>query len=626
MIPIIKDDQEFLEIIEQYKKDNEIFNLFDINYEYYKEFMQKIDRYDYKSIVNVSNSCIFNIIAQIQLMRDSDMFDCEEIYSLLAKKSKIADEWTADDIFTLYTMAEYYSDIYIIKENKQEEKEAKKIKDIELKLAEGLKKLDLEEFKDLEDFPPAVLAISGMLAFKEALKKKNEFLKKIDANSLPSLEKVSKKNRGLLNNDEDIQIIFDTMIDYMDANKKQKNTNDAFLENQIKCYDYLKSFITSKESQEKTKLDPKLSKVVEANLLNYVIKKINENVIKKYEETQLLNNELKEKISSNKIEEYLLSLKINSKQFKGIRRDTINQIGDINIMKEIFSLYQSFNISPIEILNGNLFYVLIDTDISIIAEIRKNLNNGIITPDFILENPGILLNKVAKNNPIKPLFKQMIDNITLLKQNDYSFKTNYHPSIILQNTDNLITNINLLKHYKLDDYCKNYLVSHIDKIDCLDLMIEKDIPLYLIKLIAESYDYKILIKKILILNTIETPYIKENGLLIDSLLVPNAFAVDDSQIDDHIIDDVEKQNIISKEIKKKTLKSDIVLGLDYNYMLDNNVYNINGIKISRNKFLRILSTNKEINDEFIISSLTYNSILSSYEIDTIKNEVLKLHK
>ena len=184
--------------------------------------------------------------------------------------------------------------------------------------------------------------------------------------------------------------------------------------------------------------------------------------------------------------------------------------------------------------------------------------------------------------------------------------------------------LSVLKEYSLSKNNYMFLLSNYQYLSYYDLMIEKGIsPIYFIS-ICKSANPLLTIKKILICDLINESYLLPSGALAKKVTDNGKFICDDREVDQYL----ENENLqtfnteISGGISTITSNRTINL-LDENYRIDN-LYNFDGVLISRPKFLRVCEVKSTLNLNSIILSLEYNSILSTTDLIKIQNCIKKL--
>ena len=149
-----------------------------------------------------------------------------------------------------------------------------------------------------------------------------------------------------------------------------------------------------------------------------------------------------------------------------------------------------------------------------------------------------------------------------------------------------------------------------------DLIIENNIPSYLLIPICKTYNPLLTIKKIILSREINEPYETDTHSLRKEIRDKDSFYCLDEDIDTYLDRVYIKSNV-------QTTSIDNIVNNDYIKELDNtlrrgDVYIINNTKVSRPKVLRYLQSTKNIKDNIYISMIS-DSLLSDEDILNIKN-------
>ena len=273
----------------------------------------------------------------------------------------------------------------------------------------------------------------------------------------------------------------------------------------------------------------------------------------------------------------------------------------------MINLFAFIDIDLYRIFNDyyRLFY---DLDGNMLDVLEELISKHVVTPSTLRKHLGELDRKVYLMNT----------NYTILKGNINFENEYYSDELLFQDSYLLKTNILILGMYNISNDLLIYLMSHIDKIDILDKMLEKGIPKYLFMSIVNSYNPELVISKIIIASELGMVYSNEEMQLDKSIVVADRFKIPDSMVEEYIAND----NIVTSKgvsLKSDNIDWDLVKAVDSLYRR-NDIYVINGISISRAKFIRNIS-----NGDDLYNALIRGSILSASELHII-NGLLKQEK
>lgn len=380
-------------------------------------------------------------------------------------------------------------------------------------------------------------------------------------------------------------------------------------------YQQIISLLKTKEYKKITNIEPyeSMLKDIECDISNYFINRINANILREHFKSLKQYEELTEKVDSKKVESFIASLSVPLKMVEPTKRQILNRVNDLDLCTEISKFLISIGVNNIDLFTKNWFYIIINADRETFMVVKKYYETNVINKDFIHNNPGILLNKIIFESTIPPIFNTINSNVNYLKKRSFPFdNVNYEPELLLKEESIIERNIKILKPYNLSANNYTFLINNIEYVETLDLMIEHDIPLYLLKVIALSYDYRKVIKKIVTAKNIGFPYLKQNGLLLEEIL-ENRGLLCDKNIDEMIFDSIPKYDI---KIELAPISKNEYLDKNF-YEESSNCYVLGTNKISRNKVLRLLSNGYDLK-----TAILYNSILSESDIEEI-NSYLK---
>ena len=336
------------------------------------------------------------------------------------------------------------------------------------------------------------------------------------------------------------------------------------------------------------------------------LKIVNDNIKRKHAETVLELGSIESEYENTYIKRLLFE---NGIDYKSVNASIINRLNtlDEKHLERVINLFAFIDIDLYRIFNDyyRLFY---DLDGNMLDVLEELISKHVVTPSTLRKHLGELDRKVYLMNT----------NYTILKGNINFENEYYSDELLFQDSYLLKTNILILGMYNISNDLLIYLMSHIDKIDILDKMLEKGIPKYLFMSVVNSYNPELVISKIIIASELGMVYSNEEMQLDKSIVVADRFKIPDSIVGEYLAND----NIVTSKgvsLKSDNIDWDLVKAVDSLYRR-NDIYVINGISISRAKFIRNIS-----NGDDLYNALIRGSILSASELHII-NGLLKQEK
>lgn len=336
------------------------------------------------------------------------------------------------------------------------------------------------------------------------------------------------------------------------------------------------------------------------------LKIVNDNIKRKHAKTVLELASIESEYENTYIKRLLFE---NGIDYKSVNASIINRLNtlDEKHLERVINLFAFIDIDLYRIFNDyyRLFY---DLDSNMLDVLEELMSKHVVTPSTLRKHLGELDRKVYLMNT----------NYTILKGNINFENEYYSDELLFQDSYLLKTNILILGMYNISNDLLIYLMSHIDKIDILDKMLEKGIPKYLFMSIVNSYNPELVISKIIIASELGMVYSNEEMQLDKSIVVADRFKIPDSMVGEYLAND----NIVTSKgvsLKSDNIDWDLVKAVDSLYRR-NDIYVINGISISRAKFIRNIS-----NGDDLYNALIRGSILSASELHII-NGLLKQEK
>lgn len=314
-------------------------------------------------------------------------------------------------------------------------------------------------------------------------------------------------------------------------------------------------------------------------------------------------------------------------------------LNDINLLLSILdSSKMKFLLSD----KNTLLEIMYSSNLSIISNINDLINNKIINESFVEKNIGILFNKecsVLEN--IIPKYMDFSKNLQAL--NNAGIQINnvkkHNIDVLLQDEEKLTSKIELAKIYgfdlKNDDLLNFSILEDSNIFNIVDQLLEQGINVtteILSDIKKKDPNFakrtKLAIK------------IGLNDLIIDNKINPivankNSFYIKNEAIDEYLENNINTlleqkyieclENDERLEIDPNLLMFKEIKIVEENFKVSDTLYNINGIPISRIKFLRNMTSlikSFDIHEDTsvkIANALLYNSILTNNQIKQLSS-------
>ncbi len=314
-------------------------------------------------------------------------------------------------------------------------------------------------------------------------------------------------------------------------------------------------------------------------------------------------------------------------------------LNDINLLLSILdSSKMKFLLSD----KNTLLEIMYSSNLSIISNINDLINNKIINESFVEKNIGILFNKecsVLEN--IIPKYMDFSKNLQAL--NNAGIQINnvkkHNIDVLLQDEEKLTSKIELAKIYgfdlKNDDLSNFSILEDSNIFNIVDQLLEQGINVtteILSDIKKKDPNFakrtKLAIK------------IGLNDLIIDNKINPivankNSFYIKNEAIDEYLENNINTlleqkyieclENDERLEIDPNLLMFKEIKIVEENFKVSDTLYNINGIPISRIKFLRNMTSlvkSFDIHEDTsvkIANALLYNSILTNNQIKQLSS-------
>ena len=349
---------------------------------------------------------------------------------------------------------------------------------------------------------------------------------------------------------------------------------------------------------------------------------LSENRNSYYEIKPLLIQNEDNSIIENLFKKYVYDLKYLNEEEK----EELLTKGNVEEIKNILQQLSENKLTFYKKENFPIVKILLNTNLKIVETIINLTKQQILSEEFIYKNYSIFFFEI---------FNNLIKNIELLKQKKINLKNINIENILLEENKKLEENLTILEQYNFptNNLTSFEILQNIETIKYLDIFIELELYDY----IKENpniinQDCKSIINKLLLYKQLGID-IKDKELLKN--IINNTFKIGNTVIDDELLEEyIENQTIfyINEEINE-ILEKTKVTPINKNneieelekYIQDDNIYNINGIIISKNKVLRNYQTLIKNNDidkkEILLNSIIYNSNLTEQEINIINNSI-----
>lgn len=258
-------------------------------------------------------------------------------------------------------------------------------------------------------------------------------------------------------------------------------------------------------------------------------------------------------------------------------------------------------LSPKDILTTYSYY-LKNLSLSAIEKMTFYLNSNIISKEYIR-------NKISE---ISTIFSTIDANYEVLKPIVDFSNMYYNESILFEDLKTLKNKLSVLAEYNLTKNNFTFLLCNYDYLPIYDLMLENEIPLYLLTNICHTQDPELTIKRIILFKELSIPYETPTHELTKEVRFEKYFVCSSEELNSYFPSDpLSLPNVPGDNISDiKT--SELVVKLEKDNRLDD-TYLIGDTIISRPKLLKNLQYLKDhnINDnQHMISSFLSNSLIN----------------
>lgn len=415
----------------------------------------------------------------------------------------------------------------------------------------------------------------------------------------------------------------------------KKTNNDKFNAlKKISAYEETKKALTSPKdalpTNELTLINPDIA----FEIIKYKSNKLEKEYREEKELYEINNNEI------TPLNEALYKYGIHFFTYEEKKKILDNiSLNDINLLLSILdSSKMKFLLSD----KNTLLEIIYSSNLSIISNINDLINNKIINESFVEKNIGILFNKecsVLEN--IIPKYMDFSKNLQAL--NNAGIQINnvkkHNIDVLLQDEEKLTSKIELAKIYgfdlKNDDLLNFSILEDSNIFNIVDQLLEQGINVtteILSDIKKKDPNFakrtKLAIK------------IGLNDLIIDNKINPivankNSFYIKNEAIDEYLENNINTlleqkyieclENDERLEIDPNLLMFKEIKIVEENFKVSDTLYNINGIPISRIKFLRNMTSlvkSFDIHEDTsvkIANALLYNSILTNNQIKQLSS-------
>lgn len=313
------------------------------------------------------------------------------------------------------------------------------------------------------------------------------------------------------------------LYSYYEQMEKELKSANKTRNKKIYRYVELKKILEEvKGKEEITNIDNIVEKILDDDIKRLCLEYIYEHNMKYYSD---LYQEYSYK-SKNSINKYISFFETLSINFMEIPKEIQTQIMSVSLdeIKKKLKLLPKITID-----NSTKIDIIYKTQISVIEEINLLLKKGYIDLELLSNNLDIYYDETK--------FKNLKNNIELLREENINIRELSSKSILLVDYDLIKENIKLLKDMNIS----------IKGINNIDMLSKTDLPNYIASLIEVNLEDILklhpellnsdnnLAKRIIIAKTIGED-IYENGTLKDSIIDKNRFFVSDSEINNYLFD------------------------------------------------------------------------------------------
>ncbi len=399
------------------------------------------------------------------------------------------------------------------------------------------------------------------------------------------------------------------------------NVAKQYIETQMKKYDErhdqaevrLKWTKKFEELLEEDKLDDiteipiEWHQYLDPRILEELYDHVQSNLLKKYTDLEKRETEIKKALNASPLINFLYSNGLNPSSLPQDRLVTLNEIP--NILERI-NFFAELNIPINNILTVYYKYLVALTDEKL-NTLTLLINKKVLSKETIKDNPSI----------IDSNYRRVIVNYDILKDIVDTNSVFYSDKILLSDPKEISRILAILKEYKLSINNYLFLLSNIKYLNIYDLMLENDIPEYLLISICKTSNPLNTIKRILIYKNIDEPYTTSNGMLRKDIILETKFICDDNNLDEYLPNYVSDLGIVEIEGTNpgETKTNEVITLLDEEHKVED-VYVFGQTSISRPKFIRNFAE-VSYNSAYLVPCIVSNSILNESEYYNLMKEL-----
>lgn len=548
------------------------------------EEIAKLSNYDLFQLYFCFNNDTMSMIHTGQIQYFDASISYEELYGIIEESKDYINTWSFSKTYNALRK--------VIDAKTQQE------------LINACQQLGLNPYIISYDIKQAFIAMTNLLFYRAEVERIQK------SNKTTSLKK--KELRDLYNKimSETISII----VERYDSTKRFYRERKEACEIKLRCIDELIAASDAGELETMDLIEGTWHQYLSTTVLNPLYDHLLDNQYKRHQKVTKKNQELNDQINETQFINYLYQNNIDP---SSLDEKTLQEANNSNFDELIIKIefFKRIGYTLPEILI-NYLATIFTIEISIINKLNTYLDKHIIKPETIHNNLSIInsINIIDTNYSI---LKPIIDINSIY----------YDEKILLLEPTEIKRRISILALYK--NFSKNnymFLLSNIKYLKIYDLMLENNIPLYLLITICKQYNPLLTIKKILICQQLDIPYEKD-GILIKEIKRPNSFMCPDENIDDYIDNAVSlysTENVKSSEVTDIET-TDFIKDLDIHHKRKD-TYVFGNTTISRPKVLRNLQTvknKKQRLKEHLFFAMISDSILDEGNIQELKNATMK---
>jgi hypothetical protein len=453
------------------------------------EDIAKLSNYDLFQLYFCFNNDTMSMIHTGQIQYFDASISYEELYGIIEESKDYINTWSFSKTYNALRK--------VIDAKTQQE------------LINACQQLGLNPYIISYDIKQAFIAMTNLLFYRAEVERIQK------SNKTTSLKK--KELRDLYNKimSETISII----VERYDSTKRFYRERKEACEIKLRCIDELIAASDAGELETMDLIEGTWHQYLSTTVLNPLYDHLLDNQYKRHQKVTKKNQELNDQINETQFINYLYQNNIDP---SSLDEKTLQEANNSNFDELIIKIefFKRIGYTLPEILI-NYLATIFTIEISIINKLNTYLDKHIIKPETIHNNLSIInsINIIDTNYSI---LKPIIDINSIY----------YDDKILLLEPTEIKRRISILALYK--NFSKNnymFLLSNIKYLKIYDLMLENNIPLYLLITICKQYNPLLTIKKILICQQLDIPYEKD-GILIKEIKRSNSFMCPDENIDD----------------------------------------------------------------------------------------------